>query len=182
MPRLDADGLRIAGEPSRLRSTKFDLALNLAETGGTIGGRIEYDAELFEAATIAGLAGGYQAILGAVAADPEIPLHRLAACVAVPARRTSTSLSPSLPSSSSAAGEPVPASAGSQLSPATCEAVQAGSSSQRSSAAGEPGPAGSGSPPSPAAGEAAPAGTGSQLFQEVLRATAKGARRRAARP
>ncbi|MFL6235263.1 MAG: amino acid adenylation domain-containing protein, partial [Thermoanaerobaculia bacterium] len=55
----------------------FDLMLVLFEQEGAIGGPLEYDADLFDPATILRMAGGLAAMLDAVAADPGLRLSEL---------------------------------------------------------------------------------------------------------
>jgi len=56
----------------------FDLAFNLADGPAGLTGIIEYTTDLFDAATIAGLARHYETLLGGVVEAPERPLAELA--------------------------------------------------------------------------------------------------------
>ncbi len=58
-------------------TAKFDLRVDVYETGSLLGGLIEYSTDLFEAETIARLAGHYVALLTAVAANPDLRLAEL---------------------------------------------------------------------------------------------------------
>jgi amino acid adenylation domain-containing protein/non-ribosomal peptide synthase protein (TIGR01720 family) len=58
-------------------TAKFDLFLELWETGDVLAGRIEYASDLFDSATIEWLARHYTTLLTAVVADPDRPLHEL---------------------------------------------------------------------------------------------------------
>ncbi|HEY2740310.1 MAG TPA: amino acid adenylation domain-containing protein, partial [Thermoanaerobaculia bacterium] len=58
--------------------TKFDLSLTLQEAGDRIEGSLSYMRDLFDAPTIDRLAAAYSVLLAAVAADPELPVARLA--------------------------------------------------------------------------------------------------------
>ncbi|MET0396107.1 MAG: amino acid adenylation domain-containing protein, partial [Longimicrobiaceae bacterium] len=67
---VDAGGLRMEPEEVEGTAAKFDLTLALEERGGGLAGVIEYAAELFDAATIARMAGHFGVLLRAIAADP----------------------------------------------------------------------------------------------------------------
>jgi amino acid adenylation domain-containing protein len=58
-------------------TTKFDVTLNLAETSGHLYGYFEYSTDLFEAATIARMAGHFQTLLAGIAVNPEQRLSQL---------------------------------------------------------------------------------------------------------
>jgi amino acid adenylation domain-containing protein len=53
------------------RAAKFDLSVELREADGRVGGGIEYDADLFDAATVERLVAHFRLLLEAVCADPE---------------------------------------------------------------------------------------------------------------
>ena len=80
LPELAVDGISL---PSG--STKFDLSLLLRDTGGAIGGGMEYSLDLFDPATIERLLGRFEALMAAAAADPSLPLTELPALL--PAER-----------------------------------------------------------------------------------------------
>ncbi|HKI00340.1 MAG TPA: amino acid adenylation domain-containing protein [Thermoanaerobaculia bacterium] len=70
-PPLALPGLSLTPLESDTGAAKFDLTLALAEDGrGGLSGLIEYDAELFDPATIARLEGHLGGLLAAAAADP----------------------------------------------------------------------------------------------------------------
>ena len=52
-------------------TAKFDLTLELEETPEGLSGWFEYSTELFDAATIARMAGHFQTLLEGIVADPE---------------------------------------------------------------------------------------------------------------
>jgi amino acid adenylation domain-containing protein len=58
-------------------TAKFDLSLTLFEEGGRLKGRLEYNTDLFEPATVGRLAGHFATLLAGVVADPEERLSRL---------------------------------------------------------------------------------------------------------
>ncbi len=76
---------------------QLDLILNLAEAEGGISGTIEYNVDLFDASSIAGLAAGFEASLEALVAGPDTPLSRLGtdlAAAEAPAPRSSPAADP----------------------------------------------------------------------------------------
>ena len=70
----------VAGEALELGSlgSKFDVTLSLAEAAGGLVGTVEYDADLFAAATVARLAAQLGSVLGQLADAPDLPVWRLA--------------------------------------------------------------------------------------------------------
>ncbi|MEO8153078.1 MAG: amino acid adenylation domain-containing protein [Rhizobacter sp.] len=74
---LDLPGLQVEGLASPYRVTKFDLALNLGESGGQIGGVIEYATALFDRSSIERLAQAFGQLLRAMVAAPEAPVASL---------------------------------------------------------------------------------------------------------
>jgi amino acid adenylation domain-containing protein/non-ribosomal peptide synthase protein (TIGR01720 family) len=77
-----------AGEPGRARlrvrlvptatgTAQLDLNVALVETGGALGGGIQYNADLFDAATIDRWCGHLAALLAGVAADPQTRIGEL---------------------------------------------------------------------------------------------------------
>ena len=72
LPGLDVSPLEIAGG-----SAKFELTLQLTDSGSELAGSIEYNTDLFEAATIARMVGHFQTLLEASAAHPERSLADL---------------------------------------------------------------------------------------------------------
>lgn len=75
---LDLPGVAATPIEVRKDASDFDLALytESARDGG-LGGILEYNADLFDAAAIDGLVGDYVRLLGEVAADPDRALDRL---------------------------------------------------------------------------------------------------------
>ncbi|RKG51193.1 amino acid adenylation domain-containing protein [Corallococcus sp. AB011P] len=72
LPSRALQGLRLTLLESESAPAKFDLdlALERGEDGG-LTARFEYDADLFDAASIARLAGHFQVLLSSIAADPD---------------------------------------------------------------------------------------------------------------
>ncbi len=75
--------LRLRQLPAAGAGAKFDLTLALQETGGAIGGALEYAADLFDATTAGRLAGRFAALLAAAAPRPAAPLSALSALAPV---------------------------------------------------------------------------------------------------
>lgn len=71
-------GLTVQPMPSRLDTTRYDLALILRDAPDGLDGFLEYRAELFEEATVHRLLGRLSALLDGLLADPDRPLSRLA--------------------------------------------------------------------------------------------------------
>lgn len=74
LPGLEPDFLQVESEYS-----KFDLTLEMVDAGHKLHGRWEYNADLFDAATITRLTGHLQTLLEGIVADPsqriaELPL------------------------------------------------------------------------------------------------------------
>ncbi|MCP4655645.1 MAG: amino acid adenylation domain-containing protein, partial [bacterium] len=76
-PRPSLKELSLQVEGIESRTSKFDLSLLLADDGVELRGSIEYSTELFDASTIARLAGQLTAVLTSAADDPERPLEQL---------------------------------------------------------------------------------------------------------
>ncbi len=70
-------GLEVAPRDFRWASSKFDLTLNLEETGGRVAGTFEFATDLFDGATIERMAEHYAALLEGVAADPDRRVSRV---------------------------------------------------------------------------------------------------------
>ena len=68
---LSLPGVRAEELPIDPRAARFDLSVELRETGGRVAGGIEYDADLFDAATVERLTAHFHRLLEAVAADPD---------------------------------------------------------------------------------------------------------------
>ncbi|HEX6355904.1 non-ribosomal peptide synthase/polyketide synthase [Actinophytocola sp.] len=59
------------------RTTNFDLTVEFQESGGVLGGSIDYNTDLFDPATIERLAGHLVRLVEAIATDPGQPISRL---------------------------------------------------------------------------------------------------------
>jgi amino acid adenylation domain-containing protein len=76
-PDLQLGDLRLKLLPLENRSAKFDLTLIAVDALGTLRGAIEYDAELFDAATIERLAGHFEALVDRAARDADRAISEL---------------------------------------------------------------------------------------------------------
>ena len=74
---LQLPGLTVSPLEVDTEAAKFDLTLLLVEDSEAIRGELEYDTELFDAATIERLAGHYQTILEGIVVNPEQRLSEL---------------------------------------------------------------------------------------------------------
>jgi len=84
---LELGGLRLEPWPIAGRAAMFDLSLLMGDAGDRITATFQYNADLFEAATVARLTDDFAALLEAVLADPERPVASLPASLGE-ARRT----------------------------------------------------------------------------------------------
>jgi non-ribosomal peptide synthetase component F len=78
MPALELAGLALSPLEIDSKTVKFDLMLSLWETTEGLNGCFEYNTALFEAATIARMAGHFETILGKIVAQPDVKLNALA--------------------------------------------------------------------------------------------------------
>jgi len=76
------------------RGARYDLSVEVVETGAELHGTLTYNADVFDAATCARWLGAYVALLGAAVADPERPALDLVAEVEVPAPRLADAAPP----------------------------------------------------------------------------------------
>jgi len=58
-------------------ATKFDLTLSLEETPEGLAGRLEYDSDLFDGATVTRMVGHFRMLLEGVVADPDCAIQEL---------------------------------------------------------------------------------------------------------
>jgi amino acid adenylation domain-containing protein len=76
-PALELTGLTLRPLEVDPETAKFDLTLELAETSQGLSGWFEYSTDMFDAATIARMAGHWQTLLEGIVADPAQRLSRL---------------------------------------------------------------------------------------------------------
>jgi len=74
---IDLPGLRVTREPDGVRVAKFDLLYDFTEREAGIDGRLEFSADVFDAATAEMLVARLVRLLGAVVADPDRPIATL---------------------------------------------------------------------------------------------------------
>ncbi|RKK02244.1 non-ribosomal peptide synthetase, partial [Teichococcus wenyumeiae] len=74
---LALPGLRVTPLPLPCRTAKFDLLLFLHEQDGGLAGSFEYNTDLFDAATVARMAGHLCHLLATASARPDVPLSTL---------------------------------------------------------------------------------------------------------
>ncbi|MDY7092223.1 MAG: amino acid adenylation domain-containing protein [Acidobacteriota bacterium] len=79
---LGRDSLSMAGvtaTPVAMNdaSSKFDLLMTLARTGGTVAGSLQYNADLFDRTTVARMVAQLQVLLAAALDDPRRPVEEL---------------------------------------------------------------------------------------------------------
>jgi hypothetical protein len=86
-------------------TAKFDLTLSLVDAADELAGSIEYSTDLFDAATVAGMASYYLRLLEAIAADPERRLSELPALPRPERRRSRAARSTAGPRERSGPGD-----------------------------------------------------------------------------
>ena len=69
--RMRMAGLEVTLEEVDTETAKFDLNLVLMKEAGKLGGHLQYNADLFEAETIARMVGHYTQLLGSIVANEE---------------------------------------------------------------------------------------------------------------
>jgi amino acid adenylation domain-containing protein/non-ribosomal peptide synthase protein (TIGR01720 family) len=77
MSALELSGLTVSPLESDSGIAKFDLTLSVEETASGLIGTLEYNTDLFEAATIARMVGHLQQLLSGIVANPEQRLDAL---------------------------------------------------------------------------------------------------------
>ncbi|MDD5275160.1 MAG: amino acid adenylation domain-containing protein [Methylovulum sp.] len=74
---LQMPGLTATPEDLDIHTAQFDLTLFIEETDGQLRGVFEYNTDLFDAATLARMAGHLQTLLAGAACDPHLPITQL---------------------------------------------------------------------------------------------------------
>ncbi|GAU68945.1 tyrocidine synthetase I [Streptomyces sp. NBRC 110611] len=77
LPALAMAGISISRLPLSAQGARFDLELQFFDDAGRLTGWFEYDRDLFDEATIAGLAGHFRRLVELVVADQDTPVDRL---------------------------------------------------------------------------------------------------------
>lgn len=75
--RLELGGLRLESVRLEQRVAQFDLALTVAEVDDGLAASLEYNSDLFEAATIRRMLAHFRTLLESIVDDPAQPLARL---------------------------------------------------------------------------------------------------------
>jgi syringomycin synthetase protein SyrE len=76
--RLELPGLSVSRVPVGFNYAKFELSLELRHATDALRGSLEYSADLFERQTVERMANDWQALLGALLADPDRRLSEVA--------------------------------------------------------------------------------------------------------
>ena len=74
---MQLQGLRLTELPFETGMAKFDLTLTVVETNETLNGLLEYNTDLFDAATIKRIAKHFERLLEAAASNPDEQVSRL---------------------------------------------------------------------------------------------------------
>src|ERR1051325_2446491 len=74
---LQLQGLRLTEVPFETGMAKFDLTLTVVQTDGRLSGLLEYNTDLFDAATAGRMAGHFARLLEAAASNPDEQVSRL---------------------------------------------------------------------------------------------------------
>ncbi|QKY12014.1 non-ribosomal peptide synthetase [Janthinobacterium lividum] len=83
---LQLPGLTVSKVDQADLTTQFELALSLMDNGVSISGGLTYSDSLFDAATISRLLAHFDTLLGAMAANPDLPVNQLS--LLTPQQRT----------------------------------------------------------------------------------------------
>jgi amino acid adenylation domain-containing protein len=73
---LELPGLALRPLETSTGAARFDLSLEVTERAGELELSFEYDSDLFDAATVARMAGHYVRLLEQLGADPQLPVGR----------------------------------------------------------------------------------------------------------
>jgi amino acid adenylation domain-containing protein len=77
MHDLELQGLRLTPLPFDSRMAKFDLVLTVGETDGRLSGQLEYNTDLFDAATVRRMARHLEHLLETTVSNPDEQVSRL---------------------------------------------------------------------------------------------------------
>ncbi|MGK5533235.1 amino acid adenylation domain-containing protein [Streptomyces sp. URMC 129] len=77
LPEFDAGGLRVEYLEVESSTARFDLELQVFEWPGGLSGWFEYNADLFDAATVERMAAHLGLLVANLVADPELPITRV---------------------------------------------------------------------------------------------------------
>jgi hypothetical protein len=77
LPQIELPNLRMRVEDTTSDTTKFDLALEITEEEDELACVWQYDADIFDAATIKRMAAHYETLLTGIATNPTSEIHEL---------------------------------------------------------------------------------------------------------
>jgi amino acid adenylation domain-containing protein len=77
MPEFELGNLKVKGERVADHASKYDLSYNLEEINDSIRISVEYNTDLYEAATIVRMAGHYAALISSITNAPETAINKL---------------------------------------------------------------------------------------------------------
>ncbi|HJT03156.1 MAG TPA: amino acid adenylation domain-containing protein, partial [Pseudonocardiaceae bacterium] len=81
-PAPELTGLSASGLEVPVTTTKFDITVEFREAGDELVGAVQYNTDLFDAATVERLAGHLLVLLGGIVADPDRPVGELSVLTA----------------------------------------------------------------------------------------------------
>ena len=77
LPEVEISGLRLAPIEVESGAARFDLSLNIVESGEGLAGTMEYDVDLFDAETVVRLMSHFETLLEDIAERPGASIHTL---------------------------------------------------------------------------------------------------------
>ncbi|HYY43497.1 MAG TPA: AMP-binding protein, partial [Pyrinomonadaceae bacterium] len=77
LPDADVAGMRWSAGAIETGGAKFDLTLELTETDAGLAGLLQYNTDIFDAATIARMAAHFETLVAGIAADPTARISTL---------------------------------------------------------------------------------------------------------
>ena len=78
LPHLQLGEAKLRARYGDTGTSKFDLSMNLEELDGAIQGRLVYNTEIFDEATIARMAGHFKTLLKNILVNPDLPVSTIA--------------------------------------------------------------------------------------------------------
>nr|VFK17518.1 MAG: HAD-superfamily phosphatase, subfamily IIIC/FkbH-like domain-containing protein/amino acid adenylation domain-containing protein [Candidatus Kentron sp. LPFa] len=77
LPDLELPGLKLSLLEQGSVTAKFDLTLEITETDSGLVGRLEYNTDLFDRATMERMTGHLKTLLAGIVENPQMPIHEL---------------------------------------------------------------------------------------------------------
>ncbi|HEU4323409.1 MAG TPA: amino acid adenylation domain-containing protein, partial [Roseiflexaceae bacterium] len=90
LPTIELGELSLRNQPFETATVQFDLEFSLVEINGGLNVQIDYNVDLFDAATIVRMAGHFQTLLAGIVADPDRPVRLLPLLTEAEGRRFAT--------------------------------------------------------------------------------------------